>query len=73
MLFWNDLQQEIAKDKIILKKTLPLNISAIDGSVYGCGNRAIKKTMCFCCVHIGLRISEYIESCFFGEMGMLAG
>ena len=70
VLFWNDLQQEIAKDKIILRKHYPQIFPAIDGSD-GCGNQGNKKLCVFAIAYRGLRISEYIEL-LFGEMGMLA-
>lgn len=67
VLFWNDLQQELVKDKVILKKYYPQIFIATNGSEYA-GN---KKLCVLGIAYRGLRISEYI-ALLFGEMGMLA-
>lgn len=70
ILFWNDLQQDITKDKNILMKYYPqIFPSGKHADEYK--NQGNKKLCVFAIAYIGLRISEYIEL-IFGEMGMLA-
>ena len=68
VLFWNDLHQEIVKDKVILKKYYP-QISIL---VNGLEDSENAKLSVLGIAYRGLRISGYIKL-LFGEIGMMAG
>jgi hypothetical protein len=70
ILFWNDIQQDIIKDKDMLKKYYPQIFPPI-GVADEYENQGNKKLCAFSIAYKGLRLSEYIEL-LFGEMGMLA-
>lgn len=71
VLFWNDLQQDLVRDKTVFTKYYSQIFPPIE-SVFGqvkCSN----KILCvFGIAYRGLRISEYIEL-LFGELGMISG
>ncbi len=71
ILFWNDIQQEISKDKKVFIKFYPQIFRFSEDNARH-ENQGNKRLCVFTIAYRGLRISEYIEL-LFGEMGILAG
>lgn len=70
ILFWNDLQQDLVKDKTVFNKFYSQIFSSSKNDEYE--NSGNKKVCIFAIAYKGIRISEYIEL-LFGEMGIIAG
>ena len=69
LIFWNDVQQDIVKDKSVFEKHYPAMMlrHAVDSVAFN-----NKKICALSIAYKGLRISEYVRL-IFGELGLLAG